>query len=112
MGITRLNVIMGLAGGWVITDSVEAALSLPSGPYDVPLIIQDRSFNPDGSLMYPSAWEEHFFGDVALVNGTVWPYMKVRQGAYRLRLLGGSNSRAYRLTMSNGAPFVVIGSDG
>ena len=112
IGITRLNVMMGLAGGYVITDSVEAALNLPSGPYDVPLVLQDRSFNPDGSLAYPAVWDEHFFGDFAVVNGTVWPYMNVRRGAYRLRLLGGSNSRAWMLKMSNGAPFVVIGGDG
>jgi spore coat protein A len=112
LGITRLNVMMGLAGGYLITDAVEAALNLPSGAYDVPLIIQDRSFHPDGSLKYPSTWEDHFFGEVAVVNGTVWPWFQVDRGVYRLRLLGGSNSRVWTLSFSNGAPFTVIGGDG
>jgi len=112
LGTTRLNVMMGLAGGYVVTDPVEAALNLPSGAHDVPLILQDRRFHPDGSLDYPAAWEEHFFGDVALVNGTVWPYANVDRGAYRFRLLNGSNSRSYILHLSNGRPFTVIGNDG
>ncbi|HEX7878828.1 MAG TPA: multicopper oxidase domain-containing protein, partial [Candidatus Eisenbacteria bacterium] len=111
LGTTRLNVMMGLAGGYVVTDPVEGALSLPGGAYDLPIIIQDRRFHADGSLSYPAIWEEHFFGDVALVNGTVWPFAEVRRGAYRLRLLNGSNSRTYILRLSNGLPFTVIGGD-
>lgn len=112
LGITRLNVLMGLAGGYLISDPLEASLGLPTGAYDVPLIIQDRSFHPDGSLKYPAQWHDHFFGEAALVNGTVWPYFEVDQGVYRLRLLNGSNSRAYTLRLSDGAPFTVIGGDG
>jgi len=112
MGITRLNVMMGLAGFYLLRDAVEMGLGLPAGEYEVPLAIQDRSFNPDGSLKYPAMWDEHFFGDVILVNGKVWPYLNVKQGKYRFRVLGGSNSRVYQLSLSNGAPFVVIGTEG
>jgi spore coat protein A len=111
-GITRLNVQMGLAGFYLLRDAFEQALNLPAGPYEIPLAIQDRTFNPDGSLEYPEMWMEHFFGDTILVNGKAWPYLDVAQGKYRFRMLNGSNSRTYRLTLSSGAPFSVIGMEG
>ncbi|TPW11038.1 MAG: hypothetical protein FD129_1765, partial [bacterium] len=112
LGITRLNVMMGLAGGYLIRDPEENALNLPSGAYEVPLVIQDRSFHPDGTLKYPATWQDHFFGDMAVVNGMIWPYFNVDRATYRFRLLEGSNSRAYTLSLSNGLPFTVIGGDG
>ncbi|HEV8376377.1 MAG TPA: DNRLRE domain-containing protein, partial [Candidatus Polarisedimenticolia bacterium] len=60
MGITRLNVYMGLAGAYLIRDSVEDAINLPSGEYEVPLVIQDKKLNPDGSLKYPAMWMDHW----------------------------------------------------
>lgn len=112
LGITRLNVYLGLAGFYLLRDATEAALGLPSGEFEIPLAIQDRTLAPDGSLVYPSTWHEHVFGDVILVNGKVWPYLDVKRGKYRFRLLGGAGSRTFRLALSNGAPFTVIGSDG
>jgi spore coat protein A len=112
LGITRLNVIMGMAGFYLITDSVEQALDLPSGDYQIGLALQDRTFNPDGSFEYPAAWQDSFFGDTILVNGKVWPYLDVDQGKYRFRILGGSNSRHYTLSLSTGAPITVIGTEG
>jgi spore coat protein A len=97
LGITRLNVIMGLAGFFLVRDAVEDALGLPSGEYEIPLAIQDRSFNPDGTLKYPAVWKDVFFGETMLVNGKVWPYHDVKQGKYRLRLLNGCNSRVLTL---------------
>jgi spore coat protein A len=111
MGITRLNVIMGMAGYYLLTDATETALGLPSGQNEMGLAIQDRSFNPDGSFRYPAAWDEHFFGDKILVNGKVWPYLNVKRGKYRFRLLNGSTSRVYTLNLSNGGPFWVIGNE-
>jgi len=112
LGITRLNVYMGMAGGYVITDAVEQSLNLPSGDFDVPLIIQDRSFHPDGTLKYPAEWQEHFFGDKMLVNGRIWPFLNVRQGKYRFRILNGCNSRTLTLSLSSGQSFEQIGTDG
>jgi spore coat protein A len=112
LGITRLNVMMGLAGGYVVQDSASSALNLPAGEYDVPLIIQDRKFSSDGSLEYPSSLQDTFFGDKVLVNGKVWPFLNVRRGKYRFRALGGSNSRVYTLSLSTGDSFQVIGNDG
>lgn len=112
LGITRLNVYMGLAGFYLIRDDAEDALDLPQGEFEVPLVFQDRSFNADGSLAYPDVWQEHFFGDFILVNGKVWPFFEVKPGKYRFRMLNGSNSRFYTLSLSNGGSFVQIGSDG
>ena len=111
MGITRLNVYMGLSGLYVLHDDEEEALGLPDGDHDVPLVIQDRSFNPDGSLQYPAMWMEHFFGNTILVNGRVWPYFEVDRGKYRFRVLNASNSRFYRLALSNDSAFEVIATD-
>lgn len=111
LGITRLNVYMGLAGFYLLRDDAELALNLPRGAYEIPLAIQDRTFNPDGSLQYPDMWHEHFFGQFIVVNGKVWPFLEVNQGKYRFRLLNGSGSRVYTLSLSTGAPFWQIGTD-
>lgn len=112
LGITRLNVMMGLAGFYLLIDPFETALGLPSGPYEIGLAVQDRTLRADGSIVYPAAWQEHFFGDKAVVNGKVWPYLNVNQGKYRFRMLDGSTSRSYTFHLSNGAPFTVIGTEG
>ncbi len=112
LGITRLNVYMGLAGFYIVRDQFEDDLGLPSGEFEVPLALQDRTFNLDGSFMYPSVWQDRFFGDTILVNGKVWPFINVKQGKYRFRMLGGANSRVFRVALSNGATFQVIGNDG
>jgi spore coat protein A, manganese oxidase len=122
IGQTRLNIYAGLAGAYIIRDDEEDALGLPSGDYELPLIIQDRSFASDGSLAYPVSplagsadhpgpWVPEFFGDTILVNGKVWPYFEVEPRKYRLRILNGSNARLYRLRLSDGRPFVQIGTD-
>ena len=112
LGITRYNVMMGLAGFYLIRDRDEGALSLPNGRYEIPLLIQDRSFHPDGSLDYPSAWTPTFIGDKVLVNGKVWPKLHVDQGLYRFRVLNGSNHRIFTIEFSDHRPFRVVGSDG
>ncbi len=112
LGITRYNVMLGLAGLYLIRDRDEEALHLPDGAYEIPLLIQDRSFNADGSLSYPAQWMPMFLGDKVLVNGKVWPRLRVDQGTYRLRVLNGSNHRIFTLALSDHHPFHVIGSDG
>lgn len=121
LGITRLNVYSGLAGFYLIRDANESHYNLPRGQYEIPLAIQDRSFNEDGSLFYPNGTETNlclgasivpeFFGDNILVNGKVWPYLEVEPRKYRFRLLNGSNSRFYRMELSSGQPFYQIGAD-
>jgi spore coat protein A len=111
LGITRLNVYMGMAAFYLLTDPFEQSLNLPSGEFEIGLAIQDRSINLDGTWSYPTTIRQNFFGDTILVNGKVWPFLEVKQGKYRFRLLGGSNSRTYRLSLSNDAPFLIIGND-
>jgi spore coat protein A len=115
LGITRLNVYMGLAGLYLLRDSVEDAIPLPRGQYEVPLVLQDRSFNPDGTLQYPAMWMDHFFGDKVMVNGKVWPYFNVLRGKYLFRILNGSTSRVYTLSLvppSGALTFTVVGNEG
>ena len=124
MGITRLNVYAGLAGFYFLRDDREDGLVgqriLPSGAYEVPLLIQDRSFYADGSLAYPYApfvdpvtgqplsldpvtgqpvpsVVPEFFGDTILVNGKAWPVLDVEPRKYRFRVLNGSGSRFYSM---------------
>ena len=115
LGVTRLNVYMGLAGLYLLRDAVEDAIPLPRGQYEVPLVIQDKRFYPDGRLRYPSQWVDHYFGDKVMVNGKVWPYLDVRRGKYLFRLLNGSTSRVYTLSLvppSGSLTFTVVGNEG
>jgi spore coat protein A len=103
-------------------DALEAAHQLPTGPYEIPVVIQDRMFDAFGQLLYPFEREEtgedpepsvlpEFFGDFILVNGQAWPYLEVEPRQYRFRLLNGSVSRFYDLFLSSGQPFNQIGTD-
>ncbi len=126
VGITRLNVYAGLAGMYIIRNEQERALNLPSGIYEVPLIIQDKTFNSDGSLFYPSTVDvvnpppdfpevsitPGFTGETIVVNGKAWPYLDVEQRKYRFRILNASNGRFYRMKLDSGQLFTQIGSDG
>jgi spore coat protein A len=122
LGITRLNVYSGMAGFYLIADSEDTlgpdnAFGFPSGQYEIGMAIQDRQFNPDGSLFYNARLEDAFTGDKLLVNGKVWPYLNVDQGKYRFRILNGSQSREYSLRMENMSDpgndpsFVLVGTD-
>lgn len=105
------NVYMGLAALYLLSDRNEQKLALPSGEYDVPLIIQDRQFAPDGSLIVTP---DDPFGlrKTILVNGRPHPFFQVAARRYRLRFLNASNERAYTLRLDSAQPFVQIASDG
>ena len=114
---TGRNVYMGLAGMFPITNAAEGALPLPKGRYDVPLIIQDKFFLPNGQIAYPRhdldrPMRQGVFGDVILVNGRPKPFLRVARRRYRFRVLNGSNARVYRLRLSVSLPFTVIQSEG
>jgi spore coat protein A, manganese oxidase len=116
LGIVRLNNLAGLSGVYIIRDAIERRLNLPRGKYEVPLVIQDRTFDTDGQLNYPTSgrperiWIPEFFGNSVLVNGTAYPYLTVEPRKYRFRVLNASNARFYALTLSSGQ-FHQIGSD-
>ena len=122
LGATRLNVYCGLAGAYLITDP---ALNLPPnfpGPADiVPLVIQDRMFDVNGQLYFPSDpnpnpehpfWVPEFAGDTIVVNGKVWPYMDVEARRYRFFFLNGSNARTYHFSLSDNSSMWIISNDG
>ena len=133
LGITRLNVYAGPAGFYIVRGGPGDAVrdsrnggraSLP-GPApssgqaraqryrEIPLAIQDRSFNADGSLFYPDTraffdgiegpyipetdispmWNPEFFGNALMVNGNTWPFLDVEKRRYRFRVLNGCDSR-------------------
>jgi spore coat protein A, manganese oxidase len=110
LGITRLNVYVGLAGFYLIRDEAEAALNLPSGEFEIPLMLQDRLFHHDGSLYYPKVvngprehpvWIQEFYGDMNCVNGKVMPFLEVEPRRYRFRIVNAANSRFYHLRLYN-----------
>ena len=126
LGMTRINVMSGLAGFYLLRDKnnwLDTYLStrFPYGVYDIPLAIQDRIFQTNGDFYFPSDgvnpdvhpyWIPEFFGDTIMVNGVVWPNLNVNRGQYRFRILDGSNARFYNISFSNGMSFTQIGTDG
>jgi spore coat protein A, manganese oxidase len=130
LGNTRTNVYAGLAGLYFIRDDQDTGddanpLGLPAGPYEIPLVLQDKTFNADGSFFYPTQgvtpyhpeWVPEFFGDVPVVNAKVWPYVDVEPRRYRLRIVNGSQSRFYNLQFAEEnsgrpLPFIQIGAEG
>jgi FtsP/CotA-like multicopper oxidase with cupredoxin domain len=158
LGMTRLNVYAGPAGFYIIRGGPEgddAVLDSRSGKpavlpgpapkendkfppnktyYEIPIAIQDRSFNNDGSLFYPSTreffdgivrdyipvgdfspiWNPEFFGNMMMVNGNTWPFQTVEQVRYRFRFLNGCQSRFLILDFSGipGVEVWQIGNEG
>jgi FtsP/CotA-like multicopper oxidase with cupredoxin domain len=146
LGMTRLNVYAGPAGFYLLRrgpgDLPPAILPGPAPGvgadpfgtfYEIPLAIQDRSFNADGSLFYPDSrkffdgfagpyipdsdvspiWNPEFFGTTMVVNGRTWSFLKVEPRRYRFRFLNGCNSRFLILKFSDpDLIFWQIGADG
>lgn len=111
MDHTGPHVYMGLAGFYIIEDDFERSLNLPSGEFEIPLVIQDRTFASDASLVYSGNINGET-GDTLLVNGTPYPFFEVGTRKYRFRILNGSNARGYEFALSNGQDFIQIGTDG
>jgi spore coat protein A len=126
LGMTRCNVYAGLAGFYIIrggNDDLPAGV-LPAGNYEIPLAIQDRSFNDDGTLFYPDsrAYFDGFegpyvpysdiapiqnpevFGNAMLVNGNTWPVLHAEPRRYRFRILNGCNARTLMLRIVSKDP--------
>ena len=146
LGMTRVNVYAGPAGFYLLRGGPDGspvfgtlpgpapAVGDPLGKkyYEIPIVIQDRSFNKDGSLFYPDSrvffdgfrgpyapesdiapiWNPEFFGNTMVVNGRTWPYLNVEQRRYRFRFLNGCNSRFLILQFDNELPFWQIGTEG
>ncbi|HFC11544.1 MAG TPA: multicopper oxidase family protein, partial [Anaerolineae bacterium] len=115
-GRTGAQVYAGMAGLFLVSDAEEAALNLPSGAYELPLVLQDRRFDNANELVYLGRGMMDqmmgFLGDVMLVNGKPNLAIPVETRGYRLRLLNGSNSRIYKLGWDDGSPITVIATYG
>jgi FtsP/CotA-like multicopper oxidase with cupredoxin domain len=109
MDVTGRNVWNGLAGMYILDDPADPA-TLPSGPYEVPLMIMDRQFDVDNQIPY-------FFsvngavGPTQLVNGVHQPYLEVGDRKYRFRILDAANVRVYDLALTNGTTFTQVGTE-
>jgi spore coat protein A len=117
MGLERLNQYAGLFGLFLVRDDAEDALQLPAGEHEIPLLLCDRILGADGQLRYPtsgsarSPWVSEVRGDAILVNGKLRPYLDVRPGAYRLRIVNAANARFFDLSLSGRTPMQQIGAD-
>lgn len=107
-GITSPQVYKGLAGLIIVHDQEEAALNLPRtyGVDDLPIIIQDKSFDANGIMQYKD------LGETMLVNGVVEPFVECGKQVIRLRLLNASVHRTYNLGFNDERPFRQIATDG
>ncbi|MEE9319935.1 MAG: multicopper oxidase domain-containing protein [Granulosicoccus sp.] len=114
---TGFQVYHGLAGMIIVEDESTGNRGLPQdyGIDDIPVILQDRRFNRDGTLQYLSSMHDSMMGmhgDNLLVNGTDNPHLTARTNTLRLRLLNGSNARIYKLSFNDGRQFQKIATDG
>ena len=114
---TGAQVYQGLAGLFYIDDEYSMSLDIPKtyGVDDIPLVIQDRNFNSDGSLRYVSNMHERMVGMQGghiMVNGVVRPQHTVARRQMRFRILNGSNARIYNLKFNDNRGFIQIASDG
>ena len=114
-GRTGKQVALGLGGLFIVRDAEEQALNLPSGEFEVALILQDKKLNPDDSINYnPMSGDimTGYLGERVLVNGKHGSRKNVSRESYRLRILNASNARIYNISFSDNSPFTIIGSDG
>jgi spore coat protein A, manganese oxidase len=117
MGINRLNIYAGLAGLFIVRDDAEAALNLPSGKFEIPLVLCDRLLDRQHQLYYPDSgipgapWIPEVYGNAILANGKIFPYLDVEPRKYRVRVLNAANSRFFSLSLANGGSFHQIGTD-
>jgi FtsP/CotA-like multicopper oxidase with cupredoxin domain len=113
---TGPQVYFGLAGLFVVADDEALDQALPHGEHDIPLVIQDRSFDSNNQLLYLTGGMMDrmtgFHGDRILVNGKSDQEMTVSPVPHRLRILNGSNARIYKLAWDDGTPVTLIGTDG
>jgi FtsP/CotA-like multicopper oxidase with cupredoxin domain len=118
---TAQNVYKGLASFYLLfsadqnqdTGDETTGFRLPSGAYDIPMMLTDKVFDPTtGQLFFDRFNLDGVLGDKYAVNGKIQPYLNVYKRKYRFRILNGGPSRFYQLFLSNNQAFIQISSDG
>ena len=115
-GKTGHQVYRGLAGMIIIDDEISDSVELPRqyGVDDLPVIIQDRTLDAKGRLVYSlhDAGEDGWLGETVVINGAISPAARVPAGKVRLRLLNGANARFYIVAFADKRQFYKIATDG
>jgi spore coat protein A len=104
------HVYRGLHAFYLLEGSDEAGLGLPSGEFDVPVMLSDARFADDASLVFES--DDFRYRNTILVNGRPQPYFPVAARKYRFRFANASNLRIFQLHLDSGAGFTQIATDG
>ena len=145
LDFTAPNDYAGLTGFYLAFDDLDSnnendpnpkAFRLPSGKYDVPLVLHDVQFDQNGQCVWdfvgahpitvsgksggygPSSTYtiNGMIGDRFTVNRIIQPYFQVERRKYRLRLLNGGPSRFYSLAFTTDGktpePILIISNDG
>jgi len=122
LDFTGANVYRGLSGFFLYFDELDtgsefAGLRLPSGEFDVALVLQDRRLDRNGQLVYDGLTDHNgFLGDKYLVNGVIQPFLDVKRRKYRFRLLNGSNARFLGISLTDRddrvLPYDLIATEG
>lgn len=103
------------AAGIFIVDDPAAEVDLPDtyGVDDIPLVIQDKRFDDDGSLddSAPFMSSGGVLGDTILVNGTYDPFVEATTTLVRFRVLNASNAPVYNLGFTDERRLWLVGSD-
>ena len=115
-GVTAAQTYKGIGGLFIVEGDEEDDYELPSGEYEIPLILQDKRLGGNLSLAYgvgmPHDRMHGYLGDTGFANGVADPTVDVLRSRYRLRILNGSNARIFDVGLSNGDPLTLIGGDG
>ncbi len=123
MGITRANVYAGLAGMVLLRDEFDTGrpdnpLGLPADEFELPLVLQEKIFTPEGrqslrstAVVPQGLWEGGGVGDVGVVNGVAWPELPVARGLYRFRVINAASFSVWNLFFGNRMRFWVIGTE-
>lgn len=113
-GDTEIQVYRGLAGMFILDDDEERSLPLPRtyGVDDIPLVVQDKTFDANGRLTETARMDVGMLGDTILVNGTAAPVLDITAEKTRLRILNGSTARSYAFGFSDDREFHLIATDG
>ncbi len=113
-GDTERHIYRGLSGLFIVDDADQAALALPRqyGVDDIPVIVQDKTFDAEGQLVESQRRDSGMLGETILVNGTVGPMLSITTQQTRLRLLNASTARSYTFGFSDNRSFTMIASDG